>query len=457
MKRTLLAVLIILAFTPLLASASVMPRDLEDYCVIADKRLTLGINSAVLGGSAGVNRPSPRASKILMTMRSYSIVDPDYPTVASSIKMNTYATVGELFRNFLTTSGPVNIDVEHDGAFPILTLPELPFFLPEDIHVVPQEGTTWLGPGQYGFLEVGPGATVILTGGEYHFLQTWFRSGSQLYYENPVDVRVQGKFMGDEGIVMRSALWADVLPHEVRFAIGGPMVTFGPLGSYEGLFYAPRSTVRVQRQTTITGQVVGKKVRFSDNARCIWAAAEIAPTPIPTLQPTATPSPTPTRTPSPTPTRTPTPTPLATPTRTPTPTVTPSPTPGPTSSPSPTPTMTSTPVPTATPSPTPTSVQTPICVDNDNDEYCAGSGPSKDCNDSNASVNPGAIELCNNIDDNCRGGTDEEFPGKGDACWRKIGSTCWRGESRCAQAAGGGGNTIQCLPLAIESDSTKCN
>jgi len=42
-------------------------------------------------------------------------------------------------------------------------------------------------------------------------------------------------------------------------------------------------------------------------------------------------------------------------------------------------------------------------------------------------VNPGAIELCNNIDDNCRGGTDEEFPGKGDACWRKIGSTCWRG------------------------------
>ncbi|MBS4052218.1 MAG: putative metal-binding motif-containing protein [Methylomonas sp.] len=183
----------------------------------------------------------------------------------------------------------------------------------------------------------------------------------------------------------------------------------------------------------------------------------VCPTPTPTPRPTQTPRPTetprPTATPSPTPTRTPTPTP--TPTRTPTPTPTRTPTP----SPSPTPTMAPTPTPSAIPTqtPIPTPTQTPSCVDNDNDEYCAGSGPGKDCNDSNASVNPGAIELCNNIDDNCRGGTDEEFPGKGDTCWRKIGSTCWRGEKRCAQGGGGGGNSIQCLPLSIEPDSTKCN
>lgn len=34
-----------------------------------------------------------------------------------------------------------------------------------------------------------------------------------------------------------------------------------------------------------------------------------------------------------------------------------------------------------------------------------------DCNDTNVSVNPGAVESCNGIDDDCDGGTDEELPG----------------------------------------------
>ncbi|MEK7649609.1 MAG: MopE-related protein [Patescibacteria group bacterium] len=196
-----------------------------------------------------------------------------------------------------------------------------------------------------------------------------------------------------------------------------------------------------------------------------------APTakPTQTPRPTATPKPTVTAKPTPSPTRTPSPTAIPTntprPTETPRPTVTPiktptpTPTRTPTPSPSPTPTMTPTPTPSATPTqtPTPTPTQTPSCIDNDNDEYCAGSGPSKDCNDSNASVNPGATEQCNNIDDNCRNGTDEDFPEKGGVCWRLVGTACWRGEKRCAQGGGGGGNTIQCLPLSIEPDSNQCN
>jgi hypothetical protein len=49
----------------------------------------------------------------------------------------------------------------------------------------------------------------------------------------------------------------------------------------------------------------------------------------------------------------------------------------------------------------------PGCVDNDNDKYGVGCGAGPDCDDSNTAVHPGATEVCNGIDDDCNGQTDE--------------------------------------------------
>jgi len=46
----------------------------------------------------------------------------------------------------------------------------------------------------------------------------------------------------------------------------------------------------------------------------------------------------------------------------------------------------------------------PSNSDDDNDGYTENQG---DCNDSNPAVHPGAAEICNNLDDNCNGQTDE--------------------------------------------------
>ncbi len=44
------------------------------------------------------------------------------------------------------------------------------------------------------------------------------------------------------------------------------------------------------------------------------------------------------------------------------------------------------------------------CVEEDNDGYCVS---EDDCDDNDASVNPGAAEICDGIDNNCDGATDE--------------------------------------------------
>ncbi|HEY3353601.1 MAG TPA: putative metal-binding motif-containing protein [Polyangia bacterium] len=85
---------------------------------------------------------------------------------------------------------------------------------------------------------------------------------------------------------------------------------------------------------------------------------------------------------------------------------------------------------------------------------CSGSAPAgyvsdhTDCDDTKASVHPGAAETCNGVDDNCNGTTDDSPTGTGGACLTGQPGRCAAGTFQCQ---GGGLVCVRTNGPAIES------
>jgi len=82
---------------------------------------------------------------------------------------------------------------------------------------------------------------------------------------------------------------------------------------------------------------------------------------------------------------------------------------------------------------------TPLCPDADNDLYAVCSATCRlpggrqcgDCDDGRQGVHPGALESCNNRDDDCDSQTDEGDPGGGFQCSTGEDGACDAGTRHC--------------------------
>ena len=86
---------------------------------------------------------------------------------------------------------------------------------------------------------------------------------------------------------------------------------------------------------------------------------------------------------------------------------------------------------------------------------CAAVAPTTatrdgDCNDGETAVHPGVTELCNDVDDNCNGSTDEGNPGGGGACTTGLLGACAAGTKACQ------GGSVVCLQNVAATAET-CN
>ncbi len=104
------------------------------------------------------------------------------------------------------------------------------------------------------------------------------------------------------------------------------------------------------------------------------------------------------------------------------------------------------------------------CVDRDRDGYGLHCPDGPDCDDTIASVHPGAEELCNNTDDDCDGATDEGFELKTDP--QNCGECGWACRDsnprqvcdlgQCVASCGGGRTDCSRACIDTQSDLLNC-
>jgi len=103
------------------------------------------------------------------------------------------------------------------------------------------------------------------------------------------------------------------------------------------------------------------------------------------------------------------------------------------------------------------------CVDHDRDGYGRNCPDGPDCDDTIASVHPGAEELCNNTDDDCDGQIDEGFNLQADpdncgecgwVCRESAGEVCDLGQ--CTSACGPGRSDCDRWCIDTSSDLENC-
>lgn len=99
------------------------------------------------------------------------------------------------------------------------------------------------------------------------------------------------------------------------------------------------------------------------------------------------------------------------------------------------------------------------CTDQDGDGYgspgtiSCPEGPEDDCNDTTASIHPGAAEKCDGLDNDCDGAADEPFTGIGDACIAGDGECRRTGQVICTAD----GFSTECDAVAGDPVAESCD
>ena len=256
---------------------------LGKYVVFAQEGVAFEQNAMVVRGDVGVNvksaGPFLRDNVEASFRQNAKLQDPASRVLADSIVVDNNGVIYNPSYNDLTGKGVVNGTRTTPLALPLrAALPALPT-ITAGTQAVTVNGSQTLAPGSYGALTVGNGATLLLSGGLYHFASWTVSQGAKVHFQAPSEVRIAGALVVNQNAFVGPAPGVTNLDAgSLIFHVAGTGGQSGPGNQPRSAAFdqnvvvtayvvAPNGMINFRQNVNATGTFIGKWVLAEQNAK----------------------------------------------------------------------------------------------------------------------------------------------------------------------------------------------
>ena len=256
---------------------------LGKYAVFAQEGVAFEQNSAVVRGDVGVNvksaGPFLRNNVEASFSQNAKLQDPASRVLADSIVVDNNGVIYNPSYNDLTGRGVVNGVRTTPLALPLrATLPALPA-ITAGTQAVVINGSQTLAAGSYGAVTVGNGATLVLSGGLYHFASWTVSQNAKVHFQAPSEVRIVGALVVNQnGFVGPMPGVANLDANSIVIHVAGTDGQSGPGNQPRAAAFdqnvvvtayvvAPNGMINFRQNVNATGAFIGKWVLAEQNAK----------------------------------------------------------------------------------------------------------------------------------------------------------------------------------------------
>ena len=194
LKRAVFAILIFIALLSFFQNAAASI-DISSFSIFATNSVWIRQGASVSSGDIGVkdvsSGPWLNSRSEIAIGRTVNIPD-GIAIYGDTVKIRSNASVFDIHYNDLKNNGTIRGTEYTPLQLPLdVSLPDFPIPAPgTESHDIAQGETLSLGPGAYGEIVVRRNATLMLTGGTYHFenLDLGDGGGSKVLFQAPTEL-----------------------------------------------------------------------------------------------------------------------------------------------------------------------------------------------------------------------------------------------------------------------------
>ncbi|MGB5745764.1 MAG: hypothetical protein WBM69_02205, partial [Desulfobacterales bacterium] len=279
LKRALFVLVIFIAILFFLQNASAS-YDISSFSIFATNSVWIRQGATLSSGDVGVKDLSPgpwlNSRSEIVIGRTVNIPD-GIAIYGDTIKIKTNASVFDVHYNELKNNGTIR-GAEHTPLqLPLdVSLPDFPTPVPgTESHEIARGETLTLGPGAYGEIMVRRNATLILTGGTYHFenLDLGDGGGSTVLFQAPTELIINQRLEPGRNAVIGPEPGSGIGAKDILIYVNGinggtgnlsalpKAATVGIGNTLMANIYAPNGTIWIKQGAVAEGALIGKDVR----------------------------------------------------------------------------------------------------------------------------------------------------------------------------------------------------